>query len=738
MFLKRVDWKPVLLLLIFVTIVFYPLVFQGEVLFFGDNLSLRVPNAIYAASRMFEGELPLWNPYIFSGIPFFADVSTTVLHPVIVLFMLLDPLRALSLATLVHIYLAGVFAYFLGRTLSLSKLGSLMVSVVFMFSASMMHYTTYLNFLMSGTWLPLTFASFYKAIERQDRRWIGIGAFSLFAQILGGHPQLVFYTVLFMFFYVLFVIPEKSFKDVALKFIVVMFLAVGLSAVVLVPAYELTGYSTRSNLTYEEATRESLHPLLAVRLILANFFDNPKVGMTWGPAWRKVADNTGYGGALAIVLVGLALVWGKPFKAKKKGKLFKFFWLMAFGFLVMAFGKFTPLYTVIHRVLSILAPIRGPDKALLMVNFSLAVLAGMSLDSLRKVSINKSALRKVVLIVAGVFVSAYIILITINSRFDILWRRFSEFHSFERDQVIAREVVSNIMLLSLLIIFLLISIKKKVYWVILVLVFVDLMLFNSRYIFSIPRDAISLESNQASELSQEMSSQYRMLSYQDLEPFTGLGNYWENMAIKPPFAESFYTDEESEKLEILNQRLDDLTLDWNMTHRLRSPNGYASFVLKDYANYIAFENRAHLNNVNFQGVSEDKLDELSVRYLLTREGFEERDSALPRARLINQEGEVIGLADIVVDEPERIVVHTESEQQARLVLADSYYPGWRAFVDGKEVELEKYRSVFKLVSLEFGEHSVEFIFRPKSLYIGGLVSLLSVLGISAFLLKNKK
>ena len=53
-----------------VAVVFYPIIFQGEVLFFGDNLSLRLPNSIYASTRLGQGEIPLWNPYIFAEYPF--------------------------------------------------------------------------------------------------------------------------------------------------------------------------------------------------------------------------------------------------------------------------------------------------------------------------------------------------------------------------------------------------------------------------------------------------------------------------------------------------------------------------------------------------------------------------------------------------------------------------------------------------------------------------------------------
>ena len=60
-----------------------------------------------------------------------------------------------------------------------------------------------------------------------------------------------------------------------------------------------------------------------------------------------------------------------------------------------------------------------------------------------------------------------------------------------------------------------------------------------------------------------------------------------------------------------------------------------------------------------------------------------------------------------------------------LVLTDSYYPGWKVFVDGAQKKLLRANHFFRAVELPAGNHSVEFVYDPLSFKIGLLISLLT-------------
>jgi len=65
-----------------------------------------------------------------------------------------------------------------------------------------------------------------------------------------------------------------------------------------------------------------------------------------------------------------------------------------------------------------------------------------------------------------------------------------------------------------------------------------------------------------------------------------------------------------------------------------------------------------------------------------------------------------------------------------LVLADSFYPGWRAYVNGKEEKILRANVFFRAVPLTAGEHLIEFRYEPRSFAIGLAVSLMFLAAIA--------
>ena len=66
------------------------------------------------------------------------------------------------------------------------------------------------------------------------------------------------------------------------------------------------------------------------------------------------------------------------------------------------------------------------------------------------------------------------------------------------------------------------------------------------------------------------------------------------------------------------------------------------------------------------------------------------------------------------------------------MLLDSYYPGWRAYVDGKQAEILRANYAFRAVRVPAGKHRVEFVYRPRSFYAGlSVTSVALLIGIVA-------
>jgi hypothetical protein len=158
--------------------------------------------------------------------------------------------------------------------------------------------------------------------------------------------------------------------------------------------------------------------------------------------------------------------------------------------------------------------------------------------------------------------------------------------------------------------------------------------------------------------------------------------------------------------------------------------GQSEFELIYRSNYVAiFENHDALPRaflVHHARVADDQ----TTLKAMSRATFQ------PRETLWLAEGESLSAggaqtahesAQIIVSQPERVVVQARVESDAYLLLTDSWYPGWVARVDGVVTPIVRADYIFRAVRLAPGEHRIEFEYRPTSLYVGAGVSALALL-----------
>jgi uncharacterized membrane protein YfhO len=88
-------------------------------------------------------------------------------------------------------------------------------------------------------------------------------------------------------------------------------------------------------------------------------------------------------------------------------------------------------------------------------------------------------------------------------------------------------------------------------------------------------------------------------------------------------------------------------------------------------------------------------------------------------------------ARITAYEDERVVVETDAERRSLLVLTDTWFPGWKATVDGREVPIERVDYLIRGVPVPAGSHRVEFSYQPRSWTFGWVISLLALMTIAA-------
>ena len=88
-------------------------------------------------------------------------------------------------------------------------------------------------------------------------------------------------------------------------------------------------------------------------------------------------------------------------------------------------------------------------------------------------------------------------------------------------------------------------------------------------------------------------------------------------------------------------------------------------------------------------------------------------------------------AQLVEDGADRVAARAVAERDGYLVLNDVLYPGWQAEVDGRPVPIRAANASFRAVRVPAGDHEVVFTYRPASVTVGALISILALAGLGA-------
>jgi uncharacterized membrane protein YfhO len=102
------------------------------------------------------------------------------------------------------------------------------------------------------------------------------------------------------------------------------------------------------------------------------------------------------------------------------------------------------------------------------------------------------------------------------------------------------------------------------------------------------------------------------------------------------------------------------------------------------------------------------------------------------------EGKIGGRVQIISESNNRLRVHAETPENGLLVVSDTFFPGWKAFVDGREERILQANYQFRAVALPSGSHQVEFVYDPLSFKLGALGTVLGIAGCLALGWLNRR
>jgi hypothetical protein len=367
-----------------------------------DGIIFNVPLREAAARITLTGSLPLWNPYIFCGMPLLGAAQAGLLFPTNWFYLFFSAPTATNLMMLTSYALAALGAYLYARRSGANIAGACVTSLVWQWSAFMVCQIGHTNIVQTAAMLPWILWAVDGYAETRTRRRGVVLAALVALQCFAGHQQTFAYSLLLVAAYA--VVLARSSKETRetqderaratregyVRSLIFIAAGVLLSAVQILPTFELLRNSPRAAATYDFFTSFSM-PRRFVLTLSAPFLSGGGDGRLFrapyvGPSF--FGEFVAYVGAATLMLATLAFII-------KRDARTKFWTVAALVCLLLALGRYAPLglYKLIYYV-PVLNLFRVPARHLMEVEFALAVLAGRGLTALTSSRGNARVVRR--------------------------------------------------------------------------------------------------------------------------------------------------------------------------------------------------------------------------------------------------------------------------------------------------------------------------------------------------------
>jgi O-antigen/teichoic acid export membrane protein len=794
----------------------------------------------FVLQSLANGEIPLWNPYLFAGAPFLANGQHSALYPFSLLFLILPLAKAYGWFALSQLWLAGIFMYLFGRILNMQRGSAALAGFIYQ-GAGFLVISAAVFPMIAGAvvWLPLLLGSIERVIttsaEPGTNRnrfilWVTAGAIALGSQVLAGHAEFTYYTLLVMALYAGWRLimtgfearrlPEetngspgpawwRSLLRPGLWLATMVILGLMTAAVQLVPLFEVGQVNFRvGSATYNEVRGWALPWRNVLTFLLPNFYGNPThqgfhdaFSGQWTPlttnfygnlnphgphttSWglKNYVEGATYLGILPLILAAVSVlaIFRRPAAGFIRQAHSLFF--LGLGFFSIAFIFGTPLYALLFYGLPFIDQLHTPFRWVFPLALAVATLAGFGADLVsdsRKTSSKDSRMpaRRRLTIPNGLgllaLVGGLLVLVaTLISRF-----AFDAFHplvesiflglaqatdafpsaeSFFSYQFWQLLILGGILFVSGAVLLL----SRRRWWIILAcsLIVLDLT-FAARGFNSAIEPSLLAHTPEAIRWLEAQPGEWRLTTFD-------------------PHGSSA------------------LNTNTPWLYNLADIRGYDSIIPKQYTDYMGAiepQNGLQFNRIQpisaLESLNSPLLDVLNVKYVASADPIDlpkfrpvwegeglviyENLAVAPRAYSLPQTATavvpdalaamtgldprnyvVVETTDLVEEgliapalpaelkpaiidshRNNEVIVSASAELPVWLILNDSYFPGWRAFIrpvggdeeDEQEAPIIRVNGNFRGVRLETGDWTVRYRYSPRSFQLGGLMSFMGVI-----------
>ena len=727
------NFFSILFLLAILVLFFSPYLFSENIPYSGDFTGsdlteLNLPLRFLAAESFRQGQVPLWTNLLSNGFPVLAEGQAGVFYPFnIILFTLLPFDLAFEISLILNFFLAGLFIYLYSRSLKISHFGSILVALTFSFSGFFIFRFKHLNYINAAVWLPLEFYLVEKFfLVKRKYLLISILSLVLATQFFAGSPPFFYVSLVSLFLYFCLKIflgqkPEiKSlFPKLIYPWLLLGILVFGLTAIQSLPTFFNSTLSSRSiSLSYEDAVAFPYKALSLLYFIFPYISGNPAFNTysfdirDFGIFW----ENNIYFGILPL-LFSLSAI----FILFTRNKNIKILTVLLFISFLFVFGDSNPMFIAFWNILPGLKMFRFPQRFLLLGLICFTVLAGFG--------------------------------------FDYFWQKLKDWQT-------GRSKVKSKMLIKFLLPIL-----------IILFVAVDLFVFAFKYVgaldyskyFSAPRSAEFLAQDK------EYFNIYSVNWPQAWGSIKDLSGGWQNnlslfiigRELIPPNLNVFWNipsaqDRASIEGGMLNKEFHQLTNRlWVESWLNEDENGkiiVADQPLKIFGaqNVKYFLSFKSLENDNLELAKEFRNDFLPPLKIYQNKYFLPFAFGVFEVKIANSPEESLelifdpefdpakqiiltsgynqpvsksdnpqGIIKMIDLKPGEISVQADFSDPGYLFLAQVFYPGWQAHLDGQKVEVIRANYAFSAVKMPKGEHDLIFYYQPPAYLVGKWLSLLT-------------
>lgn len=713
-----------------------------------DVVSFMYPMQILAVDQLKSGQIPLWNPLIFAGAPLLANFQSAPFSPTIFLYWLFSNLDAWTSQIIIQPILGAVFLFWLLRYFKRSYIASIMGGVIYAFSGFMMIWLEWNGHSLVSAFFPLIILLTLKLYETKKVIYGVILSLVLGLQFFSGYPQIIIYE--FVSLGIALIIWDfkrlQQIKNLA-RIGLFLILGIGVAMIQILPAYELITLSQR-----EVELVQPEWSLLRLRSVITffapDYFGNHASYNYWGPA--DYTQSVGFSGIVAITLASLGVITSFKKKAVK---------------IALAWVVFTLLYTfdnplsrAIYQSGFLSSQAASAHRSLILSNLGVAVLAAFGIDAILSQRANlKNLIRALYL--PGIIIASYLI----GSLVIFFWLRFVLTQPLPEDLLFPLKditvglrnlVIPSGLLIILFLSFLIISFKKK-------LTFLITLLICFLAIFELFRFGWKFTPFMDKSL---VFPQTPILKYLQDQPGVFRVNVNEIIPVNlmMPYGietiegyDAVYPLRFSKYISVLNSNTPNSPL-MGRYGLVSNPNSN----LLDYANvkYVLTLKKNDKGepgkngkilfdrfDKNYRPVFEDgsvvvleNIDSFERAFMVydwevESEEIKTYDKIISNKKIVlNKDPQIqktsTGQSRLNLDSIKNfgdIIIN--SDNPGILYIANSLYPGWKAKVDGQETEIILANNNFMAIPIKKpGETRVNLYYNPSSFERGKMISLLSL------------